>query len=117
MSQRSIEVKVGLLILVALGLLGAFVVIMGGFSFEPTYTVYVDFENPGGLQVGAPVKVAGVKVGRVAEMQFRGGVGEKIAGTPVAAIRVVTKIEKRYKNAIYDNSRWYVTSQGVLGEM
>jgi len=49
-SQRSIEVKVGALILVALGLLGAFVVVMGGLSFEPTLTVYVTFQNPGGLR-------------------------------------------------------------------
>jgi len=116
MSQRSIEVKVGILILVAGVLLGAFVVIMGGLSFEPTYQIFVDFENPGGLQSGAPVKIAGVKVGRVAEMQFRGGTGDKSGGA-VAPIRVVAKIEKRYKDAIYANSRWYVTSQGVLGEM
>jgi phospholipid/cholesterol/gamma-HCH transport system substrate-binding protein len=29
----------------------------------------------------------------------------------------VAKIERRYKTAIHDNSRWFVTSQGVLGEM
>lgn len=117
MNQRSIEVKVGVLILVALGLLGAFVVIMGGLSFEPTYTVYVDFENPGGLQAGAPVRIAGVKVGRVSEMQFRGGEVDKRTNKPVAPIRLVAKIEKRYAQAIHDNSRWFVTSQGVLGEM
>ena len=116
MGQRSIEVKVGVLILVALGLLGGFIVIMGGLSFEPTYTVYVDFENPGGLQAGAPVKIAGVKVGRVSEMQFRGGRldAEK---QPAAPIRLVVKIEKQYQDAIHDNARFYVTSQGVLGEM
>src|SRR3954470_10504484 len=32
-------------------------------------------------------------------------------------IRAVAKIERRYKTAIHDNSRWFVTSQGVLGEM
>ena len=116
MSQRSIEVKVGILILVALGLLGGFVVIMGGLSFEPTYEVYVDFENPGGLQSGAPVRVAGVKVGKVSEIRFRGGeLDDK--GQPVAPIRVVAEVEKRYQNAIHDNSRWYVTAQGVLGEL
>ena len=116
MSQRSIEVKVGVLILVALALLGGFIVIMGGLSFEPSYTVYVEFENPGGLQSGAPVRIAGVKVGKVKEIQFRGGeLDEK--GQPVAPIRVVTSIEKRYKKAIHDNSRWYVTAQGVLGEL
>ena len=61
--ENSIEVKVGVLILVSLGILAAFVLIMGGLSFEKTYTLYVDFDNPGGLQSGAPVRVAGVKVG------------------------------------------------------
>src|SRR5262245_20278593 len=117
MSQRSIEVKVGIQILVALALLGAFIVIMGGLSFEPSYTVYVEFENPGGLQSGAPVRVAGVKVGKVKEIQFRGGEIDAASGKPVAPIRVVASIEKRYKKAIHDNSRWYVTAQGVLGEL
>src|SRR4029077_16545414 len=90
--ERSIEVKVGLLILVALGILGGFILVMGGLSFEKTYAVYVDFDNPGGLrqggperisggkvgnrgglQTGAPVRIAGVNVGKVVEMQFRGG--------------------------------------------
>ena len=63
--ERSIEVKVGALILVSLGILGAFILVMGGLTFEKTYTVYVDFDNPGGLQTGAPVRIAGVKVGSI----------------------------------------------------
>jgi phospholipid/cholesterol/gamma-HCH transport system substrate-binding protein len=117
MSQRSIEVKVGLLILVALGLLGAFIIIMGGLSFEPTYTVYVDFENPGGLQSGAPVRVAGVKVGRVSEMQFRGGQVDPKTKQAAPLVRVVAKIEEQYQNAIRNDARFFVTSQGVLGEL
>lgn len=116
MSQRSIEVKVGILILSALVLLGAFIVIMGGLSFQPTYTVYVDFQNPGGLQSGAPIRIAGIKVGHVAEMQFRGGMFDPKTHEPDAPIRVVAKVEKKYQKAIRENSRWYVTSQGVLGE-
>ena len=49
MKERAIEVKVGLLILVALGLLGAFVLVMGQISFQPKFTVFVDFDNPGAL--------------------------------------------------------------------
>jgi phospholipid/cholesterol/gamma-HCH transport system substrate-binding protein len=116
-SQRSIEVKVGILILCALGLLTAFVVVMGGLSFEPTYTVYVDFDNPGGLQSGAPVRIAGVKVGKVKELQFRGGEVDEKTNEPVAPVRVVAHIEKRYQKAIHDNGRFYVTAQGVLGEL
>jgi phospholipid/cholesterol/gamma-HCH transport system substrate-binding protein len=116
-SQRSIEVKVGALILVALGLLGAFVVVMGGLSFEPTLTVYVTFQNPGGLQAGAPVRISGVKVGRVSELEFRGGQIDVKTKEPEPPIRAVARIERRYQKAIHDNSRWFVTSQGVLGEM
>ena len=117
MSQRSIEVKVGALILVALGLLGAFVVVMGGLSFEPTLTVYVTFQNPGGLQAGAPVRISGVKVGRVSELEFRGGQVDPKTHEQEPPIRAVARIERRYQPAIHDNSRWFVTSQGVLGEM
>lgn len=117
MSQRSIEVKVGFLILVALGLLAGFVVVMGGLSLQPTFTVYVSFDNPGGLQSGAPIRIAGVKVGRVSDLEFRGGMIDPQTHQPEPTIRAVAKLERRYKNAIHDNSRWFVTSQGVLGEM
>jgi len=117
MSQRSIEVKVGFLILVALGLLAGFVVVMGGLSLQPTFTVYVSFQNPGGLQSGAPIRIAGVKVGRVNELEFRGGMVDPVTKKPEPTIRAVAKIERRYGAAIHDNSRWFVTSQGVLGEM
>jgi phospholipid/cholesterol/gamma-HCH transport system substrate-binding protein len=117
MSQRSIEVKVGALILFALGLLGAFVVVMGGLTFEPTYTVYVSFQNPGGLSAGAPVRISGVKVGRVSSLEFRGGLFDPKTQKPEPVIRAVAKIERRYREAIRENSRWFVTSQGVLGEM
>ena len=94
MSQRSIEVKVGILILLALGLLGGFVVVMGGMSFEPTYTVYVTFENPGGLQTGAPIRIAGVKVGTVDEIEFRAGMTNPQTNEPEPPIRVVAKVQK-----------------------
>ncbi len=116
MSQRSIEVKVGVLILVALGLLGGFIVVMGGLTFEPAYTIYVDFENPGGLQSGAPIRLAGMQVGKVSEVQFRGGEIDPETKEPVPPIRVVAKVEKRYQSAIRANARWYVTTNGVLGE-
>lgn len=116
MSQRSIEVKVGVLILVALALLGGFIVVMGGLSFEPTYTVYVDFENPGGLQAGAPIRLAGMQVGKVSEVQFRGGEVDPQTNEPVPPIRVVAKLEQRYQTSMRANARWYVTTNGVLGE-
>jgi phospholipid/cholesterol/gamma-HCH transport system substrate-binding protein len=114
MKERSVEVRVGALILVAVGLLAAFVVLMGGVTFQPTTTVYVSFQNPGGLAAGAPVRISGVKVGRVTELEFLGGQANRPRD---ALIRAVAKIETRYVNAIHDDARFYVTAQGVLGEL
>jgi phospholipid/cholesterol/gamma-HCH transport system substrate-binding protein len=105
------------LIIISLALLGGFVIIMGGLSLEPTFRVFVDFENPGGLQSGAPVRISGVKVGRVTAIEFRGGQINPKTQQPEAPIRVVVQIEDQYQKAIFENSRWFVTSQGVLGEM
>jgi len=113
--ERSIEVKVGILILLSVGILGAFILVMGGLSFQKTYTVYVDFDNPGGLQTGAPVRIAGVKVGKVDELEFRGGpLDPKTGRRPL--VRAKVDLEVRVKNAIHEDADFYVTTQGVLGE-
>ncbi len=113
--ERSIEVKVGALILVSLVILGGFILVMGGLSFEKTYTVYVDFDNPGGLQSGAAVRIAGVKVGSVKELEFQGGKVDPRTGRRVL-VRAKVAIEQRVKDAIHDDADFYVTTQGVLGE-
>jgi len=113
--ERSIEVKVGALILVAMVILGAFILVMGGLSFEKTYTVYVDFDNPGGLQSGAAVRIAGVKVGSVKALEFQGGKIDPKSGRRVL-VRAQVAIEQKVKDAIHDDADFYVTTQGVLGE-
>jgi phospholipid/cholesterol/gamma-HCH transport system substrate-binding protein len=42
----------------------------GSFGGGDTYTLKASFENIGGLKVRAPVKSAGVVVGRVADIKF-----------------------------------------------
>jgi phospholipid/cholesterol/gamma-HCH transport system substrate-binding protein len=111
---RSIEVKVGALILVSLAILGGFVLVMGGLTFQKTYAVYVDFDNPGALQSGAAVRIASVKVGTVENLQFLGkidpGTGRRVL------VRAKVGIERRVKDAIHSDADFYVTAQGVLGE-
>jgi phospholipid/cholesterol/gamma-HCH transport system substrate-binding protein len=116
MKERAIEVRVGGLILLAVGLVLGFVVLVGGLSLHPTYTIFVGFENPGGLMAGAPVRIAGVKVGRVAELEFRGAAGRR-QEAPDAMIRAIVKIERRYQDSIHDDARFFVTTHSVLGEM
>jgi phospholipid/cholesterol/gamma-HCH transport system substrate-binding protein len=113
---RSIEVKVGALILVSLVLLGVFVLIMGGLSLEKTYPLYVDFDNPGGLLSGAAVRVGGVKVGSVKGLQFLGGKVDPKTGRPVV-VRAEISVQKSVEGSIHQDADFYVTSQGVLGEL
>jgi phospholipid/cholesterol/gamma-HCH transport system substrate-binding protein len=112
--ERSIEVKVGALILVSLGILSAFILVMGGISWQKTYPVFVDFDNPGGLQSGAAVRIAGVKVGTVESLQYMGKV-DPATGRRVL-VRVKVAIEQRVKDSVHADADFYVTSQGVLGE-
>lgn len=113
--EKSIEVKVGILILVSVGILGAFILVMGGLSFERTYPVFVDFDNPGGLQSGAPVRLAGVKVGTVDELRFMGGVVDPKTNRRTL-VRAKLSIQVRAKDTIHEDALFYVTTQGVLGE-
>jgi phospholipid/cholesterol/gamma-HCH transport system substrate-binding protein len=115
-SPRSIEVKVGILILTAVGLLVAFILVMGGLNFQPTYPIFVEFDNPGGVQSGAPVKIAGVKVGKISGIEFRGGPMNTTTGRRDPLVRLEVRVEKRYQASIHENSIFYVTTQGVLGE-
>lgn len=114
-AERSIEVKVGLLVLVGVGLLAALVLVMGGLSLGQRFTVVVDFNNPGALQSGAPVKIAGVRVGSVDRMEFRGSRPDPATGR-TALVRVHASIDAKYRNELHSDAAFYVTSQGVLGE-
>ena len=74
-------------------------------SFDDTYTVSARFDNIGGLKVRAPVKSAGVVVGRVVSIGFD-------ADTYQA--RVEIDLEKRFGFPT-DSSAKILTS-GLLGE-
>src|SRR5260221_3217296 len=113
LQERSIEIKVGTLILLSLLILGGFVLVMGGLSLEKTYKLYVDFDNPGGLQTGAGVRIGGVKVGSVKEIAFLGGKIDPKAGRRVV-VRSTLAIEQRVKYPIHTDADFYVTTQAVL---
>jgi phospholipid/cholesterol/gamma-HCH transport system substrate-binding protein len=113
--ERSIEIKVGLLMLASLIILGGVVAIIAGLSFQSTYAIYVEFDNPGGLQSGAPVRVAGVKVGKVSELAFRAGTLDPSTHRHTL-VRATVLLEKRVASTLHEDADFYVTTQGVLGE-
>ena len=65
------EVKVGIVVAAALAAVMAMVLLIGQFAwFERTYTISADFTDIEMLEVDFPVRLAGVKVGRVSDIRF-----------------------------------------------
>ena len=116
MRERGLEFKVGLLIVIALAVLGAFIFILGNFSLRDGFTVNVLYEFSGNVHPGAPVKVSGIKVGKVQSVDYIGGT-ESCAktGRPMY-VKVEVWIEDRVQDSIKTDAEFYVNTAGVLGE-
>ena len=100
---------VGLFVLLGLGalvFLGLRVANVQGFGSEKTYTLYATFDNIGGLKIRAPIKVGGVVIGRVADIQL-----DSKTYTP----RVTLAVNEEY-NKIPDTSSLSIKTAGLLGE-
>jgi phospholipid/cholesterol/gamma-HCH transport system substrate-binding protein len=115
MRERGLEFKVGLLLIVATAILVAFVFVLGNFSLSSGYTIYVDYDYSGNLQPGAPVKVAGMKVGKIEDVRFLGGKLDPETNRRVY-VRVEAWIEDRARDSIRGDAEFFINTAGVLGE-
>lgn len=113
--DRRLELKVGLLVLVAAAIFVGFVVVLGNFSWRSGFVLYADFDYVGNLQPGAPIKVSGIKVGKVRELSFRGGALDPAVNRRVQ-VRVEAWLEDRAREAIRADAELFINTAGVLGE-
>ncbi|OZI16047.1 outer membrane lipid asymmetry maintenance protein MlaD [Bordetella genomosp. 7] len=108
MSREKTDFWVGLFVLLGAAAL-VFLALRAGnlssFSFAPTYTLTANFDNIGGLKARAPVKSAGVVVGRVGNISFDDKVFQAV---------VTLNLEEGYEFP-KDSSASILTS-GLLGE-
>lgn len=108
MNRSTIDLWVGIFVAAGLGALLFLALKVGNlasFSTAQTYQVQAKFANIGGLKVRAPVKSAGVVVGRVAEIRFDNESYEAVA---------TLTLDASYKFPL-DTSAKILTS-GLLGE-
>ena len=108
MNRSTIDLWVGIFVAIGLGALLFLALKVGNlasFSTAETYRVHAKFGNIGGLKVRAPVKSAGVVVGRVAEIRFDNDSFEAVA---------TMTLDAGYKFP-RDSSAKILTS-GLLGE-
>lgn len=108
MQRKSLDLWVGMFVLLgaaALFFLAMKAGNMSSLSFEATYPVITKFDNIGGLKPRAPVKSAGVVVGRVGDIRFDDKTYQAV---------VTLELETSYKFP-KDTSAKILTS-GLLGE-
>jgi phospholipid/cholesterol/gamma-HCH transport system substrate-binding protein len=108
MGRRNIEILVGFFVL--LGMAGLVFLAMkaanlGNVGGGDTYTLTANFDNIGGLKVRAPVRTAGVTVGRVTNITLDGKTYQGV---------VSMEIDRAYQFA-KDSSAKILTA-GLLGD-
>lgn len=113
--ERGLEFKVGLLIAISSAILVGFIFVLGHFSLSSGFTLQVDYDYIGALQPGAPVKISGIKIGKVTDVEFRGGAVDPKLGKRVQ-VRVTAWIEDRAAGSIRSDAEFFINTAGVLGE-
>jgi len=116
MSERGLEFKVGLLVLVSSAILVGFIFVLGNFSLHSGFEIQVDYGYIGALQPGAPVKVSGIKVGKIEAVDFVGGKPDPRIGGQRVQVRVTAWIEDRVRDSIRSDAEFFINTAGVLGE-
>ncbi|HTV81223.1 MAG TPA: MlaD family protein [Acidobacteriaceae bacterium] len=106
------QLKVGVLVLVAVCALIALVFLMSGASggFWSGHLKLISyFENSAGLKNGAPVNLDGVTVGNVTAIRID-------PGKPLTPVEVVMKVNAERANDIRADSKSSLETMGVLGD-
>ncbi|MGM0597817.1 MAG: MlaD family protein [Myxococcota bacterium] len=115
MSKRALQIKVGILVTASFLILGTFIFILGNYSFGSGFNVYVDFDFVGNLSAGAPVKISGIKMGRVESIEFMGGKYDENVKRRVF-VRVKLWVNDKARESVRTDSKVYINTQGILGE-
>ena len=109
MTSKSIEILVGLFVSTCIAALFFLALQVSNFSDlqdNGSYTIKAHFDNIGGLKAKALISMAGVPIGRVAEISFDSENYDAL---------VKMRIDARYDNLPTDTSASILTS-GLLGD-
>jgi phospholipid/cholesterol/gamma-HCH transport system substrate-binding protein len=101
------ELKIGIMTVVALLIAGVLILTLGGEGgfFWQRYNLKVRFPNAAGVQEGSPVRVAGVTVGAVVDLQFVG-----------SEVEMSLQLSEDMQDKVRTTSRATIGSVSLLGE-
>lgn len=110
-----IETKVGLLALIAMILIVVFAYMMGLISpFSNTNDLNITYNYAGGIEEGSPVRVMGIKVGKVRKISF--DPGYKSPSGEEVKLRIEITVDKGAWATIRKDSKFFINLAGVIGE-
>jgi phospholipid/cholesterol/gamma-HCH transport system substrate-binding protein len=110
-----IETKVGILSLAGVLAVVIFAYWVGVLQpFSESYTLKVMYNYAGGIEVGSPVRVMGIKVGKVTAIDFTPDY--KSENSEQVQLQVTIGLSKSAWSTIKKDSRFYINLAGVIGE-
>jgi phospholipid/cholesterol/gamma-HCH transport system substrate-binding protein len=114
-NERALEIKVGLLVLLAVAIGVGFVIALGDLSLGRTWPIHVDYGFSGAIHQGAPVRLSGIQVGRVSEVRFLED-GRRDARDRPLFVRLTLDLEERARGVVRTDTEFHIGTAGVLGE-
>jgi phospholipid/cholesterol/gamma-HCH transport system substrate-binding protein len=128
--KLSNEAKVGALVAATLFLAVVFAWVIGVHNpFKTTVDFYVTYNFAGGIDVGSPVRVSGIKVGKVERIDFftpiaaegvslkePGSADDEHSGRATAPVKLKISVRKEAAVGVRKDSRFYVNIAGIIGE-
>ncbi len=111
-NQRVLNFRVGLFVLITLSLFVLILFFLTGEQrfYEKSYTLTTSFTNTAGLIKGAAVRLSGVRIGAVTDIEFTPNpVGDKV-------IMVTMKINRDGMSRINPDAKATIRTEGLLGD-
>jgi phospholipid/cholesterol/gamma-HCH transport system substrate-binding protein len=122
------ELKVGGLVVVTGIFALAFAWVIGFENpFKSTVSFYITYNFAGGIDIGSPVRVSGIKVGRVEKIEFftantnnvaiQDSASDKIdSHSAIVPLKIKVSVKKEAAKGIRTDSRFYINLAGIIGE-
>ncbi len=110
------QTKVGLMFLAAAILVVVFAFALGKANpFSSARTLKVAYNFAGGIEVGSPVRVMGIKVGKVRSIEFQPDFKFPQTGEEVK-LMITVSIDNSAWSSVRQDSRFFINLAGVIGE-
>lgn len=122
-TKEHIQVQVGAFLAIGILLFMTAIFMLGSKTtlFQTYYQLICYFDDISGLRVGAPVQLAGIHVGFIDSITFEDRVvktreDQETKARTIVKVKVVMKIDRKFKDRIRADSVASIVTQGLLGD-